>query len=294
MKNHVLFFVGITGILVLFLSGCQKTDNEQTGRVIVKITDEPFPFELIEDASVTITRVEIRAAEAGEEEGIDGEDVNSNEGGSPFITLYEGSHEARLLELRNGVTEELADLEIPAGDYDLIRIYVENASISVKGYETYSVKVPSGSTTGVKVFIKPGLKVAGGLTTELLLDFSVARSFVLNGDLNTAAGIKGFNFKPVIRAVNNSAAGTIAGIITDSNQEPMANVLVTIDMEEEDITAQTNDEGYYAISGLPAGLYSLTVQMTGYIVVTANDVEVVEGNMTQQNFVMGAIPPVTP
>jgi hypothetical protein len=191
------------------------------------------------------------------------------------------------------VTEELADLEIPAGDYDLIRIYVENASMMVKG-ETYSVKVPSGSTTGVKVFIKPGLMVAGGLTTELLLDFSVARSFVLNGNLHTEEGIKGFNFKPVIRAVNNSVAGTIAGIVTDSNQEPMANVSVSIDMEEADITAQTNDEGYYAISGLPAGLYSVTAQMTGYIEVTADDVEVVEGNMTRQNFVMGAIPPVTP
>lgn len=272
MKKKGLVLATIFGMSLLYFTGCQKVDSDQTGRIIVKITDAPFPIDWIDKASVTITRVEVR----NEDESDD----------KPFLTLFEGSMEFNLLDLRNGVTADLLDMEIPVGNYNLIRIYVENASISVKDFDTYRVKVPSGSQTGIKVFIKPSLKVAGGLTAEVLLDFNVDRSFVLNGNLKTPAGIKGFNFKPVIRAVNNTTAGVVEGVVMDVNSVLLSDVSVWIEQTDIVTTAYTNEEGYYAMPGIPAGLYSLSAVKAGFDALSYDEIEVIEGNLTVQNFIL--------
>ena len=272
MKNRGLLFSALLGTALLFSSGCQQSDDAQTGRIIVKITDAPFPIELVEEASVTITKVEIRR--------------ENDTTGYPFLTLFEGSREFNLLELRNGVTAELLDMEVPAGEYSLIRLYVENAGISVKEHGSYSVKVPSGAQTGIKIFIKPSLIVAGGLTEEVLLDFNVDKSFVMLGNINTPAGIKGFIFKPVIRAVNNTTSGTVEGIVMDADSVLLEDAAVWIGKDTVLTTAYTDQDGYYAMPGIPAGLYSLSAAKEGFDTVTYTGIEVTEGNLTVQNFML--------
>jgi hypothetical protein len=281
------------GLFLFLLPSCED-NHDQTGTIIVRITDAPFPIELISEASVTITKVQIRAADPLEEGSAATDAEGGSTGdtdGSPFITLYEGSYKTNLLELRNGVTAELASSEVAAGEYNLVRIYVENASITVKDQGTYMVKVPSGSQTGIKVFIKPGLKVAGGLTAEVLLDFNLEKSFVLQGDLETAAGIKGFSFKPVIRAVNNTVAGTITGVVTDvATEAPLSGVSVSVEVDGVEISAITDADGFYAMTGIPAGFYKVTAIREGYTTSTTNEIEVLEGNATIQNFALSVIP----
>ena len=80
--------------------------------------------------------------------------------GNPFIVVSEEPMEFNLLELRNGLTEKLLDIEIPVGTYDLIRLYVDNAGLKLKEGQEFNVKVPSGSQTGIKIFINPDLVVA--------------------------------------------------------------------------------------------------------------------------------------
>ncbi|MEN8227644.1 MAG: DUF4382 domain-containing protein [Bacteroidota bacterium] len=272
MKKVKLLFGIVIGLFVLFSTGCQNLDNDQPGNIVVKITDAPFPIDMIEEATVRITKVEIRA-----ENGDDG---------NPFITLLEDNLEFNLLDLRNGVTADLIDMDIPAGSYNLIRLYVDEASLSVIDHETYGVKVPSGAQTGIKIFIEPALKVAGGLTTEVLLDFNVEKSFVLKGDLMTPAGIKGFNFKPVIRAVNNTTAGVMEGVVTYADTVLLEDVSVWTEQDTVITSAFTDTEGYYAMPGLPAGFYTVSAAKEGFDTVSYADVEVVEGNLTVQNFVL--------
>lgn len=279
-------------ILVIFLLltvACQETENP-TGRIAVKVTDEPFPIAMIKDASVTITKVEIRAAEEDTENTETTEEESSED--SPFITLWEGSRVLELMELRNGVMEELSNVEVPAGAYDLVRVVVVNASIElINDMGDYAVDIPSGSSSGVKIFIKPGLAVAGGLTTELLLDFSVEKSFVLQGDLETPAGIKGFNFKPVIRAVNNSVAGRIEGMVVemvDEQQVPLEGVRVYLVVDDQELSATTEEDGKYVIPGVPSGTYELWAEKDGYPTVKV-EVEVIPGNATIRDFVISAL-----
>ena len=271
MKSSLILTAFLLSIVALTFTGCQKADGDSTGRLIVNITDAPFPIEMIEEATVTVTKVEVR------------NDAESDE--HPFITIFEGSKEFNLMELRNGVMEELVDVEIPAGSYNLVRIYVEDAGIVVRDHGSFSVKVPSGSQTGIKLFIKPSLQVQGGLTSEVILDFNLDKSFVLKGNMDTPAGIKGFNFKPVIRAVNKTSAGTIAGVINDADGNHLSGVSVSI-MLDELHTSQTEEDGSYALSGIPAGVYSITAEIEGFTSVTIDELEVVAGNNTVQNFVL--------
>jgi len=274
MKIKGLIGIAIFGAFLLFPGGCQKDQNDKTGTIVVKISDAPFPIGLIDEANVKITKVEIRNAEETEEK--------------PFITLMEENIEFNLLELRNGVSAKLLEMEIPVGNYDLIRLYVEDASIKVKDFDTYSVKVPSGSQTGIKVFVKPALKIAGGLTTEVLLDVNVDKSFVLKGNMDSPAGIKGFNFKPVIRAVNNTTAGAVEGVVMDVDSVLLADASVWIEQDTVVTSAFTNTEGYYAMPGILAGLYSVSAVKEGFDTLTFEGVEVVEGNLTIQNFLLEA------
>ena len=285
-----MILVGLLGLFIMSFMACQEASNEQTGRIVIKITDAPFPIDFIEDASVTITKLEMRLEEINgdmDEGNIEGEDESEEH---PFITLFEGSETFNLLELRNGLMATFLDLEIPVGNYNLIRIYVEDASIAVKDHDTYSVKVPSGSQTGVKVFMKPSLKVASELTAEVILDFSLDKSFVLKGNMDTPAGIKGFNFKPVIRAVNNTVAGSVEGVISDTAGVALSGVLVSISQDEVISTAISNDDGYYAMAGILPGMYSMSAESAGYDPLTVDGVELVEGNKTIQDFVLQTPP----
>ena len=131
-KAKVLLGISV-GLLLIFSAGCQEVPGDQLGNLVVKITDAPFPIDLIEEATVKITKVEIRIESEGEEEEY------------PFITLFEGEMEFNLLDLRNGITAELLDIDIPAGNYNLIRLFVDHANMLVKDGENYEVKVPSGA-----------------------------------------------------------------------------------------------------------------------------------------------------
>ena len=275
MKTRGILFSALLGVTLLFFGGCQEfiyNPTGETGRLVLKVTDAPFPIDLIEEASVTITRVEIRS--------------KNDTMGYPFLTVFEGNREFNLLELRNGITGELANVEIPAGEYDLVRLYVDHASITVKEQDTYSVKVPSGQETGIKIFIEPGLTVMGGLTSEVLLDFNLEKSFVLQGNMNTPAGIKGFIFKPVIRAVNTTRAGVVQGVVMDADSAMLENVSVWIETDTVVSSAFTDAEGYYAMPGIPAGTYSMSAVKEGFDTVTVPEVMIVAGNLTNQDFIL--------
>ncbi len=268
---------GILGLIIagilFFTIGCQKNElNESKGRLVINLTDGPFSIDLIEEANITITKAEIRAVD--------------DTIGNPFITISEDTMEFNLLELRNGVMAELLEIELPVRQYDLIRIYVDEASLKLKSGEVFDVKVPSGSQTGIKVFIKPAIVIKGGLSSELLLDFSLDKSFVLKGNMYTPAGIKGFNFKPVIRAVNNSTAGRIEGIVTDTSNVKVVNAAVWLEKDSVIATSFTDTLGYYSIIGITAGTYDLFAAKENFDTLIIEDIKIFSGNVVNKNLTL--------
>jgi hypothetical protein len=274
MKKISVLSTIILGVIILVLDGCQKNEsNDHLGKLVIHLTDAPFPIQHIESANVIITKVEIRR-----------EDEND---GYPFLTIMEDTLEFNLLDLRNGVTAKLVETDIPAGRYNLLRLYVHQASLKVKEIDdAYDVKVPSGSQTGIKIFIDPALEVRGNLTAELLLDINLENSFVLKGNMNTPAGIKGFNFKPVIRAVNNTTAGRIEGTVRDTAMAVLDTASVWIKQDTVIASTITDSVGFYALIGIPAGTYSIYATKENYDTVSFENVEILAGHQTIQDFTL--------
>ncbi|MFC4219814.1 DUF4382 domain-containing protein [Flagellimonas marina] len=287
------FFYAVTLAFLAFI-GCSEDESNgnpasTTGRMTVQLTDAPFPFDMVAEANVTIFKVDARLKDnEGEDEEMDG---NTDE--SSFVTLMEEEISVNLLDLTNGVTEELADLEVPVGTYDLVRVYVRGINVVLTDDRSFDLTVPSGEQTGIKVFIKPGLTVAGGLSSDLLLDFDVSRSFVPKGNLNSVDGINGFNFKPVIKACNLSTAGTLSGTVTTMDGEEMVVLedaqISILDADDEPVTSGvSNIDGNYTIMGLDAGTYKVYASLNGYLDSEIVEVDIVAANKTELDFVLEA------
>ena len=270
-RKGIFILVALASFLLVLAWSCENwMQTESEGNLIVNITDAPFDISYIESASVTISKIEIRIAGANDT--------------VPFITLSDNPVSFDLMKLRNGLVENLVNMNIPVGEYDEIRIVTSEANLKVKDGDLYSLKIPSGPQTGIKLKIKPAISVQGGLTSELLLDFDLSRSFVLKGNLNQVAEINGFNFKPVVRAVNNSYAGSIEGKVTDITQNKLVNASVMVWKDTLLSTAFTDTLGKYAFLGIPAGTYKMIAAKENFDTLVFEGVRVVAGNRTVRNF----------
>lgn len=263
MKKMILIPL-LAGVI---LTGCK---NNETGTLKISLTDAPFPAEWVSAANVTIDRIEIRNAEASDT--------------SKYVVLSEEVQSFNLLDLANGVTASLVNLEIPVGNYDLIRLRVSAAEVVMTDGTVYTLTIPSGSTSGIKVFINPDLEVAGGLTSELLLDFDVSKSFTVQGKVDSMSDIKGFHFKPVLRVANVSTTGRITGTVFQADTTGFPGVTVSVIAGDSVLTSAISDtEGKYTILGIPAGTYDLTAEAPNVETVTVTGVAVVAGNKTDQD-----------
>src|SRR4051812_22767238 len=74
--------------------------------------------------------------------------------------------------------------------------------------------------------------------------------------------------------------GSMVGTVTDATgaSVPDATVKITNTMTNESRTAQTNSDGAYTISTVPAGIYAVSIDKTGFSGFLASKVEVRENN----------------
>ena len=295
--KKILFSLLLT--MALSLMGCSDGEGsgnaEDKGTLSLQLTDAPFPYDLLAEANVTVYKVEARLVDGD----YNSDDMNddSDDNGSPFVTLMEEEIDVNLLELTNGLTQQLADIEVPVGSYDLIRVYVKGVNVVLTDGTVYDLKVPSGYASGIKVFVDPAITVVGGLSSDLLLDFDVSRSFVAKGNINTPAGVNGFNFKAVIKASNLSTAGTLAGNVSTVEEE-MALALEGTQIsvfaaDTLNTTSFTDVEGNYAVLGLKAGMYEVVAELEGYLTSDTLDIQIDAANVTTQDFILEVDPEAT-
>lgn len=263
----------LAGLLVLFLgltAAC--TDDAPTGTdavaegdgtLSVLITDAPTDVL----ASATVVVDEVVAVPS------DG----------PPETLETELDEVDLLELTDGVSALLAEEDVAAGTYVQLRLIVAEASVELKegwtfadGSTEQSLQVPSGMQTGIKLVLGggDGETVEEGGTTSLVVDFDADRSFVLQGNPDSPAGLQGVLFKPVVRVVNADDGGaSIAGTVTAPEGVSVEGLAVQAvpegagsqeengeEGQTEEAQAITEEDGSYTIHFLEPGTYGVTVE----------------------------------
>jgi len=285
MKNlKKLGLVLSTLVLGIFLMVACNTNEtldvtDGSGTVNILLTDAPFPIDLVSQTIVTIDKIEIR------KQGNDTTDAS-------FITIMEESADFDLLTLSNGITAELASVELETGTYDQIRMHVTDSKVILADGTEYDLKIPSGSSSGLKIKIEPEISITSGQTFDVLLDFDVSKSFVAKGNWK-GGNINGFNFKPVVRCVLLGMAGRIEGTVVDTANVALESTAVNLWMEVDSLatdslltTAFTDSVGYYRLIGIPEGTYYMTAQLDSFLTDTIWDVNVAKGETTQVDFTL--------
>ncbi len=243
------------------LSACDENDRWYYSDDIVlstirlNITDMPYPIDLIEEAKVTIDRIDVKTGAANDS--------------VPYITLFNDTLTFDLIDLTNGVTAALGDAPIPVGDYSFFRVYVENGSVLLKDGSLFDLKVPSGSQSGILLKPDAPIVITEEGSNEFLFDFDLSRSFIPRGNPNDNTKINGFIFRPVIKVSSSEETGVLKGQVTDMSNMPLEEVQITV-FAADTVNAVTfsGAGGHYEFLGLTPGDYLLEAEKTGYEIVT--------------------------
>ena len=265
MKTIKYFFVTL---LLIAVASCAN-DNTPTpvGTLSLKLTDAPMHYTQFMSASVTIDKIEI------------GNSAHTDS----FMTLTDTPTKYNLLKLVNGMTSTMANVEIPAGDYDLMRLYISSTEMKMLDGETFSYNMDQDGYSGsgmmqngmmlnnqnrsIDIQLDHLLTISNGSMSEFLLDMDVDQSFSLEGvnfDNNMMMSMTGFSFMPTKRFVDMANAGTIEGTVQDTNGN-LPNATISL-MHNGVVYTSThaNANGDYALIGIPEGAYTVTAELDGY------------------------------
>jgi len=268
MKKYNLFLMLFVFAAILVSCSDDEDDSlnnsEGTAQVAVKLTDAPGDYEkvLVEVEDVLI-KMETEAttetdAETGEDEGW--ESLGNVE-----------PRQINLLDLTGGVTELLAEAEIPAGHLQEMRLVLGDNNVIVVDGQELVLATPSAQQSGLKVQVNQELEADTYYT--FILDFDVDKSVVSQGN-------GGYSLKPVLRLSVDETSGSIAGIVTPST-EP---VLVQAQKADVTVSAYTNSEGKFQLHGLEPGTYIVTAtpaEGLGLEATVINNIEVEQGVVTE-------------
>lgn len=256
--------------LSLLLAGCGNDPG--TGHLRVVLGDAPFPYEMVSSAEITVDRVQVRVSAENEDE-------------SGWVALQGGDGIYDLLDLQNGITAPLANAELPVGYVDQIRLVISSGKVKLSDGRLFALTVPSGSSSGLKVFVRPRIAVIKDTTTEVLLDVDVSESFQsIPSSPTQVAEISGFHFDPVLRVANLNATGSVSGhvfsagstALDETDDVPLANAQVMAYTSGDTTSTASDAEGFYRILGLAPGSWTLETSAPGFIT-AQQTVQVVAG-----------------
>lgn len=234
IRNLLTSFLPIVIFSLVFLASCGTDSDTSMGSLEVRMHDAPI--DSADEVNVSVKQVEIN--EGSDEQG--------------WSVISSPNQTYNLLDLTNGAYEVLGDTTLPTGIYQQIRLVLNETghSVVVDG-QSYNLKIPSGTQTGVKLNVNAEIKE--NITYELLLDFDVARSVKEAGNSQANEYI----LRPVIHATNNAVTGAIAGTVNPSEAEPVVYAIQGSDTLGT--TIADTSSGDFSIIGLEEGSYDISI-----------------------------------
>jgi hypothetical protein len=265
---------------LLFLSffiSCNDSEssriNKEAPTISIRLVDNPGDYQAV---NVEILDVMIRM------ENEEGED-NDDDDESSWMSLEAESGIVNLLDFTGGFSKVLVErFPIPAGTLSQIRLVLgDGNSIVIEGEseeesEEFDLKTPSGQQSGLKV--KIDTEIEEGFTYDFILDFDVEKSIVHAGNSGNII------LKPVLYASAEASSGIIEGTVSPTDVAAMAKVMVSDLDGDYEISAYTDENGAFALWGVPAGTYEVMImpldEEGDYNGASASGVVVVNGEIT--------------
>lgn len=270
-------------LFVVACGGGADSAGTGTGTVRTAMTDAPSCG--YDNVFVTVERIRMNTSAS----------AAPDDGGWAEIVLDQ-PRQIDLLNLQNGVIEELGQVTLPVGRVQQVRfVLVDNSTadlndidfdtdadptrapnhvvFSAGGFE--DLKTPSGQQSGVKINV--GIDVAEGQVADLLIDFDACKSVVEAGNSGN------YLLKPVLTAIPRLSSG-VRGSVADalvpegvsvSLQQDGEVVRATAPIESTDITANGN----FILAQVEPGTYDLVFTAPGFITKVVTDVVVPAGEL---------------
>lgn len=218
------------------------------GTVRVSITDAPACYE---EVNITVEAVRFHTSgSAGE-----------NDAGWHELTL-DAPRKIDLLDLTNGVLEELGSMPLPAGKYSQVRLVLAentpqdplaNSVVPLGERREIALKTPSGQQSGTKLQVH--FEVEEDKLIDLVLDFDACKSVVKRGNRDE------YLLKPVVNVTPKFVAG-IQGYLT-----------TTMTLSATTVSAQQNGtvvratvpraDGSFTLAFMPNGTYTVVITSEG-------------------------------
>lgn len=262
IKIYVLSFLVIT-FTSLFFTSCNNdgSDPSQTSVMKVRLADAPGDYK---EVNLDVRDIMIKS--------------NSNTDDQGWVSIGNLPAEGKIynmLTLTGGVSALLADKVVPSGYLGQIRLLLgDKNTVVLKDGTSYLLNTPSAQQSGLKLNVNQTLMA--GATYDFLLDFDVAHSIVVQ------AGTSGnYNLHPVVKVSTSATSGVIKGTI--ANIAVAKQVLVSVVVGTETVSAYANAEGVFQLNGIPAGTYIVTLTpdpTSGLLIKTIPGVIVVNGETT--------------
>ena len=257
----------VATLISVGLVSCNDDDSDgsssEMANLSIRMTDAPGDYDAV---FIDVQGIEIQL-EADDD--LDATDDDGTEG-SEWVTVEDvntGIYD--LLELTGGVSQLLADTEVEAGYVGQMRLILGPDNTVVVDGETKALNTPSAQQSGLKLQLNQRLE--GGENYAFLLDFDVDQSIVETGN-------GGYNLKPVIRLSAEANAGMVVGTtVVPAALNSDVQSLVVLTGNGITVSAYTNNDGDFALNGVPAGTYDVKITpqiSSGLTVYTVSDVEV--------------------
>ncbi|MCB2378586.1 DUF4382 domain-containing protein [Hymenobacter sp. BT635] len=224
------------------LAGCSKdneSDAQNTSKLEVRLMDAPGDFNRV---SLDVQKIEVHLKEENDPNG--------------WQLLPFTPQALNVLEYVNGRSALLVSTDFAPGDLKEIRLILgPNNTVTTRDGEVYTLKTPSGQTSGVKLKLDKAT-LRQGETFQLLLDFDVAKSIVERGNWKPGNDKKErFLLKPVIRLVAQEIAGGIYGTVTPAAALPQILAIRSSITPADTFSTAADASGAYRFQGIPSGTY---------------------------------------
>lgn len=271
-------------IILMFLTACGGGDSGSsgsTGTINASLTDTSTS----EYQAIYVTVKEVA--------------VHKDGGGWQVISSPNKTY--NLLELVNGVRENLALATLPTGHYTQLRMILsdtpdDSLNILSKKHDPYGnyfidnndqmieLKVPSGFQSGIKIV--KGFDINANQTTEIILDFDAVRSIVMAGSSGQ------WLLKPTIKVLETNEYSIISGnagaagvLVSAQTYDSSALLEDKVQVEAGTVSDVNGDYKLF----LEPGSYTLVGYEDGFVPFYKNTkVVTAAGNTYTENFSLGS------
>jgi hypothetical protein len=247
MKKLILSFLTIA--VACTVISCNDDDNTASYPLAVRMTDAPADYD---EVNIDLQGVEVKGAN----------------GATVLLNVNAGVY--NLLDYANGVNTLIATSVLNTAEVSQIRLILgSNNTIVVDGV-SYPLETPSAEQSGLKLLVNETL--TADIQNEILLDFDAHQSVVVNGNGT-------YKLRPVVRTIVTEVSGNIAGSVSVLG---VAAVVTATSSTGVEYSSTVDANGEFQISGLSAGVYTLTITpQLPYAQVIETGIVVETGSTTQ-------------